>query len=174
MYMKYAKVAGLLAAVVALLLVTGCVGTDPVTPAEAGAKSGDTVRVHYIGMLADGSEFNNSTGGEPYMFTIGTDTVISGFEQAVIGLTPGETRMVTVPADEAYGPHDENRTIKINRTEFPDELAVVGQYLTLPLADGNMINVVVSNVTETDVTLDANHYLAGKDLTFKITLIEIM
>jgi peptidylprolyl isomerase len=174
MYMKYAKVAGLLAAVVALLLAAGCVGTDPVAPAEAGAKSGDTVRVHYIGTLADGTEFDNSTGGEPYMFTLGNDTVIPGFEQAVIGMSPGEKKTVTVPVDQAYGPHHENQTVKINRTEFPDELAVVGQYLTLPLADGNMIPVVVSNVTETDVTLDANHHLAGKNLRFEITLIEIV
>jgi len=174
MSMRYAKVAGLLAAVVALLLAAGCLGTDPGTQIGAGAKPGDTVQVHLIGTLADGTEFFNTTGVEPYMFTIGNSSVITGLEKAVIGMSPGEHKTVTIPPDEAYGPHSENMMMKVNRTQFPGELAVVGQYLSIPLADGSMVDVMVSNVTETEVTLDANHWLAGKDLTFAITLVEIV
>ncbi len=141
----------------------------------ARAKSGDVVRVHYTGRLEDGAIFDTSANRGPLQFTIGEDQVITGFEQAVVGMNPGESKTVEVSADEAYGPHREEMIVAVSREQLPAELEPrVGQRLHIQQEGGRTIPVIVSEVSETSVTLDANHPLAGRDLTFDIQLLEVV
>ena len=138
------------------------------------AKVGDTVKVHYTGTLTDGSAFDSSIGREPLQFTLGEGQMIPGFEQAVIGMELGETKTVTIPADQAYGPYYEERVFVISRDQLPAGMEPeVGQKLQMQSTSGQITIVTVTVVSETNVTLDANHELAGKDLTFEIQLVEI-
>ena len=137
------------------------------------AKSGDTVRVHYTGTLADGEVFDSSEGHDPLQFTLGEGSVIQGFDDAVTGMQVGEEKTVTIPADEAYGPQRDEMLLRVPRSEFPPDLEVeVGQQLQMAQGD-NVFVVTVREVGSDAVTLDANHALAGKDLTFKLRLVEI-
>lgn len=139
------------------------------------AKKGDTVKVHYTGTLDDGSVFDSSRKRDPLQFTIGENQVIPGFEDAVIGMNPDETKNVKVKAENAYGPHLEEMVVKFERDQFPDDLQPeVGQQLQVRRADDRTLIVRVTGITETHVTLDANHPLAGEDLTFEIELVEIL
>lgn len=140
----------------------------------AQAKSGDTVTVHYTGTLDDGTVFDSSEGGEPLEFAIGAGNVIPGFEQAVIGMSPGDSKTATIPSDEAYGPYFEERVLVVERQQIPAELPVdIGSQLQIQQEGGMTIPVIVTDVTDAEVTLDANHPLAGEDLTFNITLVAI-
>ncbi len=135
------------------------------------AKSGDTVNVHYTGTLEDGTVFDSSTDREPLNFTLGEGEVIPGFDAGVIGMEVGETKTVNIPAAQAYGDPREELIVTFERGAFPDDLEPnVGQHLQLTMQDGSPIMVLVTAVNDDDVTLDANHFLAGKDLTFKLTL----
>lgn len=137
-------------------------------------KDGDTVRVHYTGSLGDGSVFDTSVGREPLELTIGKGEVIPGFEKAVRGLQVGETNKVTIPAKEAYGLYRDDLKLVVERSQLPENLEpVVGQQLQLRRKDGKAIRVVITEVSEKTVTIDANHPLAGKDLTFEIQLVEV-
>lgn len=139
------------------------------------AKLGDTVRVHYTGKLEDGTVFDSSLDRDPVEFTLGAGQVIPGFEQAVVGMSPGESKTVEVPAEQAYGPYREELVQEIDRELVPEELKLeVGQQLVLRLSPGRSIRVTVTKLTESKVTLDANHPLAGKDLTFDLQLVEII
>jgi len=141
----------------------------------AQAKLGDTVRVNYTGRLDDGTVFDSSLRSGPLEFTIGDGQLIPGFENAVIGMTPGETKTQRVPADEAYGPHADFLVIEVDRRRVPPELdPKVGDRLQLQHPDGRVTPVLVTEVTDSSITLDANHPLAGKDLTFDIELLEII
>lgn len=141
----------------------------------AQAKPGDTVKVHYTGKLEDGTAFDTSIGYDPLQFTIGENQVISGFEDAVVGMNPGESKTVKVPADKAYGPHREEMVVEVSRNQLPADLKPeVGQQLQSRQPDGRTFVVTVTDVSESSVTLDANHPLAGKDLIFDIQLIEIV
>jgi peptidylprolyl isomerase len=139
----------------------------------AQAKSGDTVRVHYTGTMADGEVFDSSEGHDPLQFTLGEGSVIQGFDDAVTGMQVGEEKTVTIPADEAYGPQRDEMLLRVPRGEFPPDLEVeVGQQLQMAQGD-NVFVVTVRQVEEDVVVLDANHPLAGKDLTFKLHLVDI-
>ena len=139
------------------------------------AKLGDTVRVHYTGKLEDGTVFDSSLDRDPVEFTLGAGQVIPGFEQAVVGMSPGESKTVEVPADQAYGPYREELVQEIDRELVPEDLKLeVGQQLALRLSPGRSIRVTVTKLTESKVTLEANHPLAGKDLTFDLQLVEIV
>lgn len=162
------------------------------------AKNGDTVRVHYTGTLNDGTIFDtseaaeeescgcscSSSGGcgtgddcgcEPLEFTIGAGNVIPGFEKAVLGLSLGDSIKVTIPADEAYGSRHEQMIAVVDRSELSGDIEPIeGQQLEVVLQDGTSMPVLITEVTETTVTLDANHPLAGQDLTFDIKLVEIV
>jgi len=141
----------------------------------AQAKLGDTVRVNYTGRLDDGTVFDSSLRSGPLEFTIGDGQLIPGFENAVIGMTPGETKTQRVPVDEAYGPHADFLVIEVDRRRVPPELdPKVGDRLQLQHPDGRVTPVLVTEVTDSSITLDANHPLAGKDLTFDIELLEII
>ena len=141
----------------------------------AEAKTGDTVKVHFTGKLDDGTVFGSSIDNEPLEFTIGEDEIIQGFEQAVVGMSPGESKTATVLADQAYGPHNEEMVLVVDRNQIPEHLKPkVGQQLEVRQADDQTIVVTVTDVSEENVTLDANHPLAGEDLFFDIQLMEII
>lgn len=141
----------------------------------AQVREGDTVKVHYTGKLEDGTVFDSSNEREPLEFTIGNGQIISGFEQAVIGMTPGETKTATIPPEEAYGPHREDMTLTVDREQFPEDInPEPGQQLQIQQPDGKAAIVVVSDVSTSTVTLDANHPLAGKPLTFDIRLMDVV
>lgn len=138
------------------------------------AKAGDHVKVHYTGRLQNGTIFDSSRDREPLEFILGEGEVIPGFEQAVIGMELGETKTVTIPAEEAYGPRRDDLLIEVGRDQVAPGLElVVGQELQLRLQDGRIIPVTVAALTEETVTIDANHPLAGEDLIFEIELIAI-
>ncbi len=135
---------------------------------------GDTVKVHYTGRLEGGEIFDTSREREPLEFTTGQGAMIPGFENGVLGMTPGESKTITIPAAEAYGPHRPDLVASFNRAQFPAGLEPeVGQQLQLNGQDGRQFVVQVIAVDETSVKLDANHPLAGKDLTFDLELVEI-
>src|SRR5690606_39963520 len=133
----------------------------------AQAQTGDIVRVHYRGTLADGTEFDSSRGREPLEFQIGSGQVIPGFERQVEGMSVGETTVVTIPADEAYGPRDERQVQEVPRDALPADLDLqLGTGLTATTRDGKEIPLTVVGLTDETVTVDGNHPLAGQDLTF--------
>jgi FKBP-type peptidyl-prolyl cis-trans isomerase 2 len=136
------------------------------------AKDGDRVRVHYTGKLEDGQVFDSSRDGEPLEFIVGAGEVIPGFDEAVRGMSVGETKTVEIEPEDAYGPRREGlvATIERERAQFPVE-PQVGMNLALPLQDGNQIEVVVTEVTDEQVTIDGNHPLAGEKLIFDVELV---
>ena len=138
------------------------------------AKPGDTVKIHYTGRLDDGTVFDSSVNREPLEFTLSGGQVIPGFDEAVLGMSPGESKTQKIPMDQAYGPHRDEMVLEISRQQIPPELEPeVGQQLQVQQENGQTIPVFVTEVTESKVTLDANHPLAGEDLTFDIQLVEI-
>jgi len=150
----------------AAILVSGCGGSG------IRAENGDTVKVHYTGTLDNGTVFDTSIEREPLEFIIGRGQLISGFEQAVKGMKVGESKKVNIPAAEAYGLHRDDLIITMERSQLPDTVEV-GQQLQMMQANGSVVVATVINVAETTATIDANHRLAGEDLTFKIELVEI-
>jgi FKBP-type peptidyl-prolyl cis-trans isomerase 2 len=135
---------------------------------------GDTVQLHYTGKLSDGRVFDTSTDGEPFELTVGSNKVMPGFEQAVVGMSPGESKTVEIPMDQAYGPWRKDRVIVIDRDRFPEAMELkLGQRLKLRQKDGRPLPATVTGITEFSVRLDANHPLAGKDLVFDIEIIDI-
>ena len=139
----------------------------------AQAKKGDTVKVHYTGKLVNGAQFDSSVDSEPLEFTIGQGQLIAGFEQAVIGMTPGDSKTAEIGADEAYGARNDELILRVDREEFPDHISPTkGQQLRMQ-QDDRVFTVMVTEVSDSEVTLDANHPLAGQDLIFDIELVEI-
>jgi len=139
------------------------------------ASQGDTVNIHYTGKLEDGTVFDTSRSRRPLQFTIGKGQVIAGFEQAVIGMNLGESKTTTIPVEQAYGQRRQDRIVTVQRDQLPPDLnPAVGQRLELTQMDDQTLLVTVTAMTDTTLTLDANHPLAGKDLTFDIELIKIV
>lgn len=137
-------------------------------------QKGDTVHVHYTGTLADGSTFDSSAGREPLAFTAGVGQVVPGFDKAVLGMETGETQTVTLPAAEAYGEPDPEQVLTVGRDQIPPGQPLsVGDQLQVGLQGGGAIQVTVAELDDETVTLDANHPLAGEDLTFEITVVSI-
>lgn len=140
----------------------------------AQAKIGDTVQVHYTGKLEDGTIFDSSIDHDPLEFTLGQGQIIPGFEQAVVGMAPGDAKTQVIPSTQAYGPYREDMVVEISRSQMPPELEPeVGQQLEVAQGPGQIIPVVVTQVSEATVTLDANHPLAGENLVFDIQLVAI-
>ena len=138
-------------------------------------KSGDTVSVHYTGKLEDGSVFDSSRERDPLEFTLGQKNVIPGFEEAIVGMSAGETKTETIPAANAYGERRDEMIVKFDRDKIPPDMDVqVGQQLEVQTTAGQPIPARVIETAEDGITLDANHPLAGKDLTFEIELVEIV
>jgi peptidylprolyl isomerase len=141
---------------------------------EQQAKRGDTVHVHYKGTLDDGSMFDSSEGGEPLTFTLGSGEVIPGFETAIEGMSKGETRTQRIDADNAYGERRDELVFTVGREQMPEGNEIeVGDMLQVGFPDGSSAAVQVAAMDEQSVTLDANHPLAGKALTFELQLVEI-
>jgi peptidylprolyl isomerase len=135
---------------------------------------GNTIKVHYTGKLGDGSVFDSSDGRQPLQFTVGQGEVIQGFDKTVIGMKIGDAKTFTIPFMEAYGPYHKEMVIVLKRGQFPPELnPQVGQHLQMSKPDGDAIPVIVTAVSDDSLTLDANHPLAGKNLTFEIKLVEV-
>lgn len=140
----------------------------------AQAKRGNTVKVHYTGKFEDGTVFDTSKEKGPLPFTIGEGEVIPGFEEAVIGMAPGESKKIIIPAENAYGPRHEEMVLVVERQHLPEGLdPQVGQQYQIPQSEGQSIVVTVTETSDSSVTLDGNHPLAGKALTFEIELIEV-
>lgn len=138
------------------------------------AQQGQTVAVHYTGKFADGNVFDTSQGREPIEFTIGSGQVIPGFETGVTGMAIGETKTVIIPPVDAYGEWTEEFIHPIPRTEVPEGMELsVGMQLELSDPDGNILPVVVIEITDDMIVLDGNHPLAGQDLHFDLELVEI-
>jgi len=138
------------------------------------AKSGDTVRIHYTGTLQDGAVFDSSEGRDPLEFQLGSGQVIPGFDDGVTGMTVGEKKTIEIPSDQAYGAINPQAMQDVPRAEIPDHIPLdLGTQLQVQAGNGQTMMVTVANVTEDTVTLDANHPLAGKDLTFALELVEI-
>ncbi|MCP5104376.1 MAG: peptidylprolyl isomerase [bacterium] len=139
------------------------------------AKDGDKVKVNYSGKFKEGTVFDSSEGSEPLEFQLGQGQLIPGFEKTVIGMAPGESRTVDIPSDQAYGPYREELTQQVPRKQLPEDMELqVGQRLQIGPDEGQPMVVEITAVSDTAVTLDGNHPLAGKDLVFDIELVEIM
>lgn len=137
-------------------------------------KSGDTVKVHYHGKLTDGTTFDSSEGREPLEFEVGSGSVIAGFDSGVTGMQVGEKKTINIPVDEAYGQKQEDLFMEFPLDRFPTEVTPeVGMQLNMNNGEGQNFPVTISEVNEDSVILDANHPLAGEDLTFDLELVEI-
>ncbi len=137
-------------------------------------KSGDTVKVHYHGRLTDGSTFDSSSGREPLEFKVGTGQVIKGFDDGVTGMALGEKKTVQIPVHDAYGPKDESMVIEFPKENFPADMKPEeGMQLNMTNGSGQVIPVLVVEVGEETVVLDANHPLAGQELIFDLELMHI-
>ena len=138
-------------------------------------KPGDTVRIHYTGTLADGSTFDSSAGRDPLEFTVGSGQIIPGLDIALPGMAVGDKKVVEVPCAQAYGEADPNARQAVPRAEIPADIPLdLGTQLQVQTPTGQVMQVVVAEVTDTEVTLDANHPLAGHDLTFASELMDIV
>ena len=139
------------------------------------AAQGKTVRFHYTGSLADGTVFDSSIERDPLEVTLGAGQIIPGVDQALTGMEPGEDKKVTVAAEEAYGPHRDELIHEVGRERLSPEMRVsVGDRLEGTDASGRRLQLTVVDVNDQSVKLDANHPLAGEDLTFELKLVEIV
>jgi len=137
-------------------------------------KTGDSVRVHYHGRLADGTTFDSSEGRDPLQFTAGSGQVIKGFDDAVLTMTVGEKKTVHIPVNEAYGERNEDMMVEYPKSDFPADMQPqVGMELQMGDNSGNVFPVVIVEVNDDIVILDANHPLEGKDLIFELELVSI-
>lgn len=138
------------------------------------AKSGDTVKIHYTGTLDDGTPFDSSEGRDPLEFEVGSGQVIPGFDQAVEGMAVGEQKQVAIPPAQAYGEHQAQMVQDVPRSALPPDLEPeVGMGLAARNPDGSEMRLTVTEVKDDAITVDANHPLAGKELNFKIELVNI-
>lgn len=141
----------------------------------AQAKIGDTVKVHYNGKLDTGVLFDSSQGSEPLQFRIGSGSLIQGFDEAVVGMSPGESKTVQISPEKGYGRYREDRIFKVGRKDLPEDVVPAeGMTLEIQASNGVMVPVQITEIKGETITLDANHPLAEQTLTFEITLIEIV
>ncbi len=136
-------------------------------------KSGDTIAVDYTGKIENGEVFDTSEGKTPLTFTVGSGMLIKGFDHAVTGMKKGESKTVTIPPEEGYGPRHEDAVVEIPRAEFPDEIPLdIGLQLELQDPQGRPVPAWIMEITDETVKMDINHFLAGKTLVFDITIAE--
>ena len=141
----------------------------------AQAENGNTVKVHYVGTLDNGTQFDSSKGKDPLEFTIGSGTLLPKFENAVVGLAPGETTNIKIPAAEGYGLRRDDLVIKIEKAKLPPTIKPeIGMKLQMRTAQGEPMILNVVELLEDAIVVDANHELAGMDLNFDIELVEIL
>ena len=138
------------------------------------AKNGDTVKIHYTGTLADGTKFDSSEGRDPLSFQLGAGPIIPGLEKEIAGMAVGDQKTVTVAADEAYGERDPRQGQQVPRNALPPDLEPqVGMQLQAQTPNGVPVQLIVVEVAEDTITVDANHPLAGHDLIFAVEMVEI-
>lgn len=138
-------------------------------------KSGDKVKVHYHGKLTSGETFDSSEGREPLEFEVGSGMVIKGFDEGVTGMNVGDKKTLNIPFDEAYGPRQPDMIVEFPKEKFPQDMELeLGMQLMMNNGAGQQFPVVVTQIKEEIVVLDANHPLAGQDLVFDIELVEIV
>ena len=138
-------------------------------------KEGDIVKVHYTGKLANGEQFDSSVGREPLEFTVGAGQMIKGFDAALPGMGVGDKKTINIPAAEAYGERNEDAVIRFPKENVPEDMKLEkGMSLQLSNEHGQPFPVVVTELLDDVVVLDANHFLAGKELVFDIELVEIV
>lgn len=169
--MRGARIFGVLL-LIACILSSGCItGGDE----AARAKPGDTVKVHYTGTFENGTIFDSSAGGEPLRFTVGAGEMIRGFDEGVVGMQVGEEKTLHVPADQAYGSYREDLVFALDPDGIDGvENLGVGDQVRLSLQGGQALPARVVAISADAVTVDANHRLAGEDLTFTVNLVEIV
>ena len=139
------------------------------------AKSGDVVKVHYTGKMANGEQFDSSAGREPLEFTVGAGQMIKGFDDAMPGMNVGEKKTINIAPEEAYGPRLEEAIIEFPKENVPAEMKLEpGMSLTLSNQEGQPVPVLVVEVKDDVIILDANHFLAGQELVFDVELVEIV
>jgi peptidylprolyl isomerase len=139
------------------------------------AKTGDKVKVHFEGYLEDGQVFGSTMDDEPFEFIIGEKNMLPGFENAIVGMQKGDTKTITLPPEEAYGHHKKELVSVMEKSGFPKEINLeVGKKLRVRTQDGKYTVVTIKDVTEDSIVLDENDPLAGKTLTFKIELVDII
>lgn len=139
------------------------------------AKINDKVRVHYKGSLQDGTVFDSSEKRQPLEFVIGHGMVIPGFENGVIGMSEGDTKVISIQSEDAYGSYKDDLIGVVDRSRIPDDINLeIGMVLQVRSPEGGVTNVTVSKITDANVTLDLNHPLAGKELVFEVRLLEIL
>lgn len=137
-------------------------------------KEGDTILIHYTGKIEEGTVFDSTEGRNPLEFTVGEGEVVAGLERGVIGMSPGETKQIVVPMEQGYGPRLKERVCELDRKRVPENFQPeVGQQLQMYRADGLPVTGTVAAVSETSLTMDYNHPLAGKTLIFEVALLEI-
>jgi len=138
-------------------------------------KEGDVVKVHYTGKLVNGEQFDSSIGREPLEFTVGAGQMIKGFDDAMPGMNLGEKKTINIAPEEAYGPRSEEAIIEFPKENVPADMVLEpGMPLTLSNQQGQPVPVIVVEVKEDVIVLDANHFLAGQELIFDIELVEIV
>ena len=138
------------------------------------AKNGDQVKVHYTGKLTSGEQFDSSAGREPLEFTVGAGQMIKGFDAAIPGMKIGDKKTINIPASEGYGERSDEAIIPFPKTNVPADMKMeVGMQLMLSNEHGQPVQVVVTEIKDDVIMLDANHFLAGKELVFDIELVEI-
>lgn len=140
----------------------------------ATAQLGDNVSVSYVGSLSDGTIFDSTEEKEPFQFTLGNEEVIQGFEEGILGMEVGEKKVINIPVEEAYGQHSEELIFNIPKEDVDAEDTLqVGDVLEMPLKDGNSLYANIVEITDDELVIDANHELAGEDLTFEVELLSI-
>jgi FKBP-type peptidyl-prolyl cis-trans isomerase 2 len=138
------------------------------------ARNGDTVKVHFTGRLENGEVFSKPKEDEPFEFTLGSGELIPGFEKGIVGMEVGETKTITAPPEEAFGPRHKELIVDVEKTDLPENITpAIGEQIQIRQKDGNPIKVTVTDMNEDTVTLDANHPLAGNTLFFHVELVEI-
>jgi FKBP-type peptidyl-prolyl cis-trans isomerase 2 len=138
-------------------------------------KSGDTIKIHYHGKLADGTTFDSSEGRSPLEFTVGAGAVIKGFDDGVKGMSVGDKKTIEIPFLQAYGPEDPSMIIEFPVDRLPDDLKPeIGMQLNMNNAEGQQFPVTITDINDENIILNANHPLAGKDLIFDLELVGIV
>ena len=139
------------------------------------AKSGDTVKVHYTLKDIKGNEVESSSKSDPIEFKIGEGKTIPGFDKGVTGMTVNESKTITINPEDAYGPHDKNKIFEFEKKNAPEDFSPqIGQPIQMHRPEGKSFVVTVIGKTEKGFMMDANHPLAGKELIFDLTLVEIV
>ena len=165
--MKYTSVF-LLLAMVLLVAGSGCTDT------AARVKNGDMVKVHYTGTFDNGTVFDSSAGREPLEFSVGAGMMIKGFDEGVVGMQEGETKTIHIPADRAYGQYREDLVFLVDPASVQGgESLTGGEQVSITLPGGHVMAGTVTGISPDGIVIDANHRLAGEDLTFSVTLVEI-